>query len=98
MNEKANHSARGMGADSLKLAVTLSRERLHDHLGAKLVIACHDEIVVECPEEQAEEVERFVEGVMGVGMDEVLNPNLDVGHPERVPVEVDVEIVRIWGA
>jgi hypothetical protein len=31
-------------------------------------------------------------------MDEVLNPNSDVGHPERVPVEVHVEVVRIWGA
>jgi DNA polymerase I-like protein with 3'-5' exonuclease and polymerase domains len=78
--------------------VAVFRERLPDHLDARLIIACHDELVVERPEEQAEEVERFVEGVMVVGMDEVLNPNLDVGHPERVPVEVDVEIVRIWGA
>ena len=30
-----------MGADGLKLAVTLSRKRLPDHLDAKLVIACH---------------------------------------------------------
>jgi hypothetical protein len=41
VNEKANHSARSMGADGLKLAVTLSRKRLPDHLDAKLVIACH---------------------------------------------------------
>jgi hypothetical protein len=41
VNEKANHSARGMVADGLMLAVTLSRERLPNHLDAKLVIAYH---------------------------------------------------------
>jgi DNA polymerase I-like protein with 3'-5' exonuclease and polymerase domains len=43
--------------------VAVFRERLPDHLDARLIIACHDELVVERPEEQAEEVERFVEGV-----------------------------------
>jgi DNA polymerase I-like protein with 3'-5' exonuclease and polymerase domains len=28
-------------------------ERLPEHLDANLLIACHDELVVECPEEQA---------------------------------------------
>jgi hypothetical protein len=41
VNEKANHPAQGMGADGLKLAVTLFRERLPDHLDVQLVIACH---------------------------------------------------------
>jgi DNA polymerase I-like protein with 3'-5' exonuclease and polymerase domains len=79
------------------LAVTLSRERLPYHLDAKLMIACHDELVVECPEEQAEEVERFVEGVMVVGMDKDVNPGLDADPSERVPVEVDVEVVDSGG-
>lgn len=52
----------------------LFRARLPDHLDAKLVIACHDELVIECPEEQADEVARFLEEVMVAGMDEVLNP------------------------
>jgi DNA polymerase I-like protein with 3'-5' exonuclease and polymerase domains len=39
-----------MGADGLKLAVALLRERLPDHLDAQLVIACHDELVIESPE------------------------------------------------
>lgn len=30
-------------------------------------------------------------------MDEVVNPELDAGHPDKVPVEVDVEIVESWG-
>jgi DNA polymerase I-like protein with 3'-5' exonuclease and polymerase domains len=47
--------------------VDLFRERLHDLLGAKFVIACHGELVVESPEDQAEEVARFVEEVMSPG-------------------------------
>jgi DNA polymerase I-like protein with 3'-5' exonuclease and polymerase domains len=53
-----------MGADGLKLAVALLRERLPDHLDDQLVIACHDELVVERPEEQA----------MAATMDEIVNP------------------------
>ena len=63
---------------------------MHGHLDARHVIACHDELVVECPEEQAEEVARFLEGVMVDGMGKVLNPGLDADHsvrfPERSPV------------
>ena len=57
----------------------------------------HDELVVECPEEQAEEVARFVEEVMVAGMNEVLNSRLDADHPDWVPVKVDVEVVASWG-
>jgi hypothetical protein len=44
--------------------VNLFRERLPDHLDAKLVIACYDELVVERPEEQT----------MAATMDEIVNP------------------------
>ena len=37
------------------------------------VIACHAGLVVECPEEQAEEVAWFIEEVMVAGMNQVLN-------------------------
>jgi DNA polymerase I-like protein with 3'-5' exonuclease and polymerase domains len=60
-------------------------------------MTCHDELVVECPEEQAEETARFLEEAMVAGMNEVLNSGLDADHPERVPVEVDVEVVDSWG-
>ncbi len=49
-----------------------------------------------CAEVQVEQVARFVKKVMAAGMNEVLNPGLDANHPERVPVKVDVEIVRSW--
>jgi DNA polymerase I-like protein with 3'-5' exonuclease and polymerase domains len=44
--------------------MTHFHERLSDHLNARLVSACHDELVVECPEEQAEEVAAWLEGAM----------------------------------
>jgi hypothetical protein len=56
--------------------VTLSRERLPDHLGTKRVIARHDELVVERPEEQAKEVARFLQEAIAAGRNEVLNPGL----------------------
>jgi DNA polymerase I-like protein with 3'-5' exonuclease and polymerase domains len=58
----------------------------------------HDELVVECPEDQAEEEARFVKEVMVAGMDEVLNSGLNANHLERIPVEVDVEMVESWGS
>ena len=51
---------------------------------------------MECLEDQAEEVFRFVEEVMVAGMDEIVNPGLDAFHPDRVPVEVEVESRRSW--
>jgi hypothetical protein len=47
---------------------------------------------VECLEDQAEEVSRFVEEVMV----EIINPGLDDFHPDRVPAEVEVESRRSW--
>jgi len=95
--EKVNHPMQGTGADRLKLAMAIFNKQPLENLDAELVIASHDELVVECPEEQVEKVARFVEEVVMVaGMDEVLNPGLDANHPDRVPVEVDVEILESW--
>jgi DNA polymerase I-like protein with 3'-5' exonuclease and polymerase domains len=79
------------------VGAVLSSGQPPDHLDAQLVLAVHDELVVECAEEQAEEVARFVEEVMINGMDEVVNPSLDAEHPERVPVAVDVKPLESWG-
>jgi len=95
--EKVNHPVQGTGADGLKTAMALFNERLPEHLDAKLVIAVHDELVVECPKVQAEEVARFLEEVMVAGMDEVINPGLTADDPDWVPIDVDVEVVNSWG-
>ena len=72
----------------------LFNERLPESLDAKLVIACHDDLVLECPIEQAKEVARFLEEAMVDGMDGVLNAP-DAEGP-RVPAEVEVESGRSW--
>ncbi len=87
----------GKGADGLKLAMALFHEQLPEHLDARLVLAVHDELVVECPDGQAEEAAGSLKEVMVEGMDEVLNPSVDADHPDRVPVEVEVEVVESWG-
>lgn len=95
--EKVNHPVQDTGADGHKLAMALYSERLPEHLDAKLIISCHDELVVECPEEQAAEVAHCLERIMVAGMYKVLNPSLEADHPERVPVEVEVKVVESWG-
>lgn len=89
--------AQGAGADGLKLTVALFNLRLPEHLDAKLILACHDELFVGCPEAQAKEVAAFVEEVMVAGIDEDLSLALNADHPDRVPVVVDAETHKSWG-
>jgi DNA polymerase I len=51
------------------------------------VIACHDEIVVECPSETAPESAEWLRQAMLDGMAPLTRP---------VPVEVEVAIGRTW--
>jgi DNA polymerase I-like protein with 3'-5' exonuclease and polymerase domains len=58
-------------------------------------VACvHDEIVVECEEDEAEKVRAWLEKAMIEGMGEVLN-GPEVGEP-RVPIEVETQIGKTW--
>jgi DNA polymerase I len=97
LTERLNSPVQGTGADGLKLALALLYERRGECPGAVPILAVHDEVVVECPEEQAEEVKAWLVKAMVDGMDEVLNSGLDTDHPERVPVEVDVKVVDSGG-
>jgi DNA polymerase I-like protein with 3'-5' exonuclease and polymerase domains len=58
-----------------------------------LVLVCHDEIVVECNAEQAEDAKAWLEMVISEGMDTVMN---DAGEV-HLPVEVERRIARSWG-
>ena len=57
------------------------------------IITCHDELVVECDTEQAEDVKAWLEKAMIEGMNVLLNGTDEVD----VPVEVDARIARSWG-
>jgi len=92
--EWVNAPVQGTGADGLKLALALLSERREECPGAVPVACVHDEIVVECHEDQDEKVSAWLEKVMIEGMEEVLNGSEVVGP--RVPVEVETHIDKTW--
>jgi DNA polymerase I len=90
-----NHPMQGSCADSLKLALALLYERRHDCPGATPIIALHDEIVIECSEENVDEVAIWLEQAMKDGMAEILA--LGVSGDHHIPVEVEVKSGKTWG-
>ena len=60
-----NAPIQGTAADIIKLAMIRVRDRLKEEgLTGKLVLQVHDELIVECPEEEAESVCKLVEEEM----------------------------------
>jgi len=86
--DAVNYPVQGTGADLLKLSVLMfdvdSRKK---SLEAKLVNLIHDEIVVECPEDQKELVRESLENSMRQAGRIVL---------KRIPVEVESTADRRW--
>jgi DNA polymerase-1 len=86
--EKLNTPVQGTGADGFKTALALLWKRRHECPGAALVLAVHDEIVVECAAAQADAVAAWLRRAMVDGMAPLIAP---------VPVEVEVQIRTVWG-
>ena len=60
-----NMPIQGTAADIMKLAMVRVEHRLKgEGLAAKLIMQVHDELIVECPEEEKETVERLLEEEM----------------------------------
>jgi DNA polymerase I-like protein with 3'-5' exonuclease and polymerase domains len=55
---------------------------------AHMVATIHDELIVECPVEMADEVCRLTEKVMKEAMSDVLK--------SEVPVEVEAKVCECW--
>jgi DNA polymerase-1 len=81
--EKLNIPVQGTGADGLKQALGLLWRRRHRCPTAGLVLAVHDEIVVECDANEADAVAAWLTQAMIDAMAPLVDP---------VPVEVDVKI------
>jgi DNA polymerase I len=92
--ERLNSPVQGTGADGLKLALALLYEQRQECPGAVPILAVHDEIVVECDEDDVEKVEKWLKRAMIEGMNEVLN-SFELGGA-HVPVEVEWELRRTW--
>lgn len=88
--EKLNTPVQGTGADGLKLALARLWENRHHLEGGRPILAVHDELVLESPEEAAEGVLEVVAGLVRGAMEEVLGG--------AVPVEVEGGLYRDWGA
>jgi DNA polymerase-1 len=84
---RLNTPVQGTGADGLKQALALLWERREACPGAVPVIACHDEIVVECDAGQADAAVAWVKQAMVDGMQALVAP---------VPVEVEPGVGPRW--
>jgi len=71
--------------------MTLVYGRLRGLRDAFIIASIHDELLVECYEEDAEVVKSILEGAMLEAADEILN-----AEEPKVKIEVDVGEGRQW--
>jgi len=75
----------GTAADIIKLAmVNVHRRMESEGLEAKLILQIHDELIVECPEAEAEQVKK------------ILIEEMENVASYSVPLDVDAHIGRSW--
>ncbi len=80
-----NMPIQGTAADIIKLAMVNVYKRLKaEKLQAKLLLQIHDELIVECPQEEAEFVSRL------------LKEEMENAAKLRVPLTADVNIGNSW--
>jgi DNA polymerase-1 len=85
---RLNSPVQGTEADGAKLALALLWERREQVPRAIPVLFVHDEIVVECDEDQADRVADWLKTAMVEAMEPLVEP---------VKVEVEVRRARTWG-
>jgi hypothetical protein len=73
LTDRLNAPVQGTAADGLKLALALLWERRAECPEAVPVLVCHDEIVVECEADKAEEGKEWLVQAMKDDMDAVVN-------------------------
>ena len=82
-----NARIQGSAADLTKLAVIeLNNNEELKQLGFRLLIPVHDEVIAECPEENAKECAQLLADVMSKAAEEIL----------KMPFSCDVEVTRAW--
>jgi len=81
-----NRPVQGCAADGMKVALVCLHKKL-EGTGAKLVSMVHDEVIVECPAQVAEQVRQIVEQSMLDGMKTFVHD---------VPVVAEASICHSW--
>lgn len=66
--------------------IELNKDKRLKELGFRLLIPVHDEVIAECPEENAKECAERLAYVMSKAAEEIL----------KMPFSCDVEITRAW--
>jgi DNA polymerase I-like protein with 3'-5' exonuclease and polymerase domains len=82
-----NARIQGSAADLTKLAmIELNNNSRLKELGFRLLIPVHDEVIAECPEENAKECSQLLASTMSHAAEEIL----------KIPIKCDVAITRCW--
>lgn len=82
-----NSRIQGSAADLTKLAmIELNNNQELKKLGFRLLIPVHDEVIAECPEENAKECSELLAQTMSKAAEEIL----------KMPIRCDVEITKAW--
>ncbi|MCU0542646.1 MAG: DNA polymerase [Oscillatoriaceae cyanobacterium Prado104] len=87
LNEMLNHPIQGLSADITKLALAKLVVALK-RTGAKLICVVHDEILLECPIAEIEQVKTLLHSCMVSAGDKFLSP---------IPCEVEIKVLATWG-
>ena len=82
--EAVNHRIQGTAADILKIAMIQLHHQLEADLQAKILLQVHDELVLEVPEKELDEVRSLVVKTMSNA------------YPLDVPLKVDTSSGRNW--
>ena len=82
-----NARIQGSAADLTKLAMIKlhNSERLKE-LGFRLLIPVHDELIAECPEENAKECSQLLADLMSEAAEDIL----------KMPIKCDVAVTKCW--
>jgi len=87
LNEMLNHPIQGLSADITKLALAKLFAPLR-RTGAQLICVVHDEILLECPIAEIEQVKSLLQSCMVSAGDKFLSP---------IPCEVEIKVLTSWG-
>jgi|SRR5215217_3482299 len=90
--ERLNAPVQGTAADILKLALARLWEARKEHPQAVPILSVHDEIVIECDAEAAQETVRWLGDTLCSAVEDVL------GRPELAGHDlVETSVVHSWG-
>ena len=85
--QTVNARIQGSAADLTKYAmIKLNTNERLKKLGFKLLIQVHDEVIAECPEENAKECKKLLAETMSHAAEEILN----------MPIKCDVAVSKQW--